>query len=351
MLEFLADNFVSDAGRKTILDSITEMLERGTKIDMAVAFLGNGAIEALRIDGTKPTRIICDVLSGGCNPTELEKFLQAPLNKSIEVRHLSSLHTKIYATPSEVVVGSANASANGLGNEENTGTIEGALLTDSPDILRQVDAWFSDQWKLAEDNILDRNLVERAREAWRRKALTFSPKETVLSILLRDTALFKGRVGIGFIEMEATPLAEQKYREVAASRYSAYELSQYGEDDEPFFQAGESEDNVKLKGGDYYISCYDERAEIWQLLEQPFVQISEDDCIILVSRRKNLAGLKLAIKDQAVFARAIKKYHLRKKNRTGEKDTFAMLDELPDELFEMIKAEAKKIKLTFGKET
>ncbi len=88
-------------------------------LDCAVAFWCKGA-EALIPKNVKP-RIICDLTSGGTNPQVVRDFLERCKDK---VKHLDSLHAKVYVGKNAAIVTSANASINGLGFEGNdTGTL------------------------------------------------------------------------------------------------------------------------------------------------------------------------------------------------------------------------------------
>lgn len=331
MLEFLADDTVATFPKgETILGAAQKILGEGEKLDIAVAYWGAGAIKALGIDGKKPTRIICDLLSGGCNPGEISKFLGRKFIENTEVRHLSNLHAKVYATQTNVIVGSANASANGLGSEGEIGSIEAAIHTDEKEVLDKIETWFQGQWGQAVK--VTKPMIQQAWRTYRERSIDFNPRKTILEVLLDNPAAFRSRVAVVYYESEPTNAAIRKYREVAESRYTTHELEQYS-DDEPFYQLGEPEDTLTLRGGDYVIDCGEDYAEIWQLHEQPTIPISKNDCIVLVSRRKRLARLKFPVRQQTILAKAVKEYH----DQRGEKDTSLMLDTLPQSIMSAIK--------------
>jgi hypothetical protein len=103
------------------------------------------------------------LLSGGCNPHEINTLRNSSSKNGIEVRHLDRLHAKVYRTTKAVIVGSANASTNGLA-EDRIGTIEAAILTDDAATLEETKTWFERKWKLSIP-ITDQ-LLEKAYELW-----------------------------------------------------------------------------------------------------------------------------------------------------------------------------------------
>jgi hypothetical protein len=81
---------------------------------MAVAFWGQDACSRLEIPANaKGSRVACDARSGCCNPSALSELLK----RKVSVVDVPNLHAKVYIGGKEVVVASANASTNGLGEE------------------------------------------------------------------------------------------------------------------------------------------------------------------------------------------------------------------------------------------
>ncbi len=163
------------------LPILKKLIGEATSIDMAVAFWGDGA-ERLLLGLGKPTRIVCNLTSGGTNPSVIE----ALQNDGIEVRHLSDLHAKVVLGSGTVVLGSANCSANGLsleGDEANGWQEAGYLITSALEITRIQD-WFVQLWSSAEEITPD--LLERARQIWQRRrktrVLSGANRQTLLSM-------------------------------------------------------------------------------------------------------------------------------------------------------------------------
>ena len=86
----------------------------------------------------KNVRIICDLLSGACNPVEIEKLKGLD---GVRVRTRDRLHAKVWIGGNDVIVGSANASHNGLpGDDEDAAnaSIEAAVESHDPGLAERV---------------------------------------------------------------------------------------------------------------------------------------------------------------------------------------------------------------------
>lgn len=135
------------------VDHIQKLGSESRKHDFAVAFWGRGAGRNLGLtEGTgaaKPKsdiRIICNLRLGGTCPEEIELLIAA----GIAVKHDDRLHAKVYRFDHQAIVGSANASSNGLGFESSEAHwFEASYIVEAPDALRQTDEWFEERWKWA----------------------------------------------------------------------------------------------------------------------------------------------------------------------------------------------------------
>jgi hypothetical protein len=137
---------------------------------IAVAFWGHGAISRLGLDQTDaPTQVLCDLFSGGCNPTEISRLVQ---RKHTEVRWLTGLHAKVYLGHDRCVVTSANASANGLGFEGDLNLeLEAGFLFQTPRELADARTWFAKLWRSAQHNEIDGLAIARASKLWKAQRL------------------------------------------------------------------------------------------------------------------------------------------------------------------------------------
>ncbi|MGQ2948403.1 MAG: phospholipase D family protein [Agrobacterium sp.] len=148
--------------------TIKELLAGAEVAKFAVAFWGKDAATVLGISSrSKPLKIICNLQSGACNPLEIRKLLK--LAPSVEVRTSPRLHAKVYWTPSGVVIGSSNASANGLAVEGNelSSWSEANVYTNDHAILEQSSDWFDKQFDQSQP-ISDADLLQ-AEEVWDRR--------------------------------------------------------------------------------------------------------------------------------------------------------------------------------------
>ncbi|MBC7102912.1 MAG: phospholipase D family protein [Parvibaculum sp.] len=104
--------FVAD---KKIIDEVQSLIGRSSDVSAAVAYWGKNSVKETGITQRKKgsTRILCDLFSGACNPDEVLKLLKC----GVEVKTLDGMHAKVWVNRDTAIVGSANASANGLGFE------------------------------------------------------------------------------------------------------------------------------------------------------------------------------------------------------------------------------------------
>ena len=159
-MHFLADGQILQAVRQ-LADSNKELLA-------AVAFWGRGAGRQTGItERTAPTRILCDLLSGACNPDEIRHLRE---ENGIEVKYRPNLHAKVWLNSNEVIVGSANASTNGLGFETAGSNIEAAVYIRDKKIAGNVRKWFEREWNLAED--INDTLLQTAEAIWNQRQNT-----------------------------------------------------------------------------------------------------------------------------------------------------------------------------------
>lgn len=96
-----------------LLQRMHAELQDAKRADLAVAFWGAGAADALGMQGKAKVRIVCNLMSGGTNPKEIRKLQK----RGAEVRQLNDLHAKIGLIGDMSFVGSSNMSSNGLGAE------------------------------------------------------------------------------------------------------------------------------------------------------------------------------------------------------------------------------------------
>jgi len=126
------------------------------KAKLAIAFIGDGAIDLLGGGNLSNCQITCDYLSGGTNPNAVEVLKEA----GAKVRHLDGLHAKIGVVGDKLsFVGSSNLSHNGMvANDRH----ERVVVFDG--IEKTVKEHCADLWELSIE-ITD-EMKQQAEDAW-----------------------------------------------------------------------------------------------------------------------------------------------------------------------------------------
>ena len=157
-----------------IQKAIQDLVWREGDLRVAVAYWGERGAQHTGIEArvrTHPGKayIICDLASGACNPSEIEKLWKGKGN--IQIKTLDDLHAKVWIAEDRVIVGSANASISGLADETKLGSkIEAALLVQDPKLAQTLKKWFERLWSDAAP--ITEKRLRKAKDSWnpRRKA-------------------------------------------------------------------------------------------------------------------------------------------------------------------------------------
>ncbi|MFG1429382.1 phospholipase D-like domain-containing protein [Roseixanthobacter glucoisosaccharinicivorans] len=131
------------------------------QVRIAVAFWGLGAAKKLGLSPSDDVQIVCNLDHVGCNPDAVQELLDV----GIQVRTHRRLHGKVYATEKLCIVGSSNASTNGLmvEGDDAVGWKEANVLSDDPDLVRAASAFFDEMWGAAETRIVTASDIKAAR--------------------------------------------------------------------------------------------------------------------------------------------------------------------------------------------
>jgi hypothetical protein len=130
------------ADETAALEIIRREIESSKTATLAVAFWGAGAVEALGIEKRKkPLTVICNLTMGGTNPAEIRKLLALPHVGPDRVLQNNKLHAKIYHFDDRTIVGSSNASTNGLAEQgaEIRGWRELNVVVTDPDAIKDIE--------------------------------------------------------------------------------------------------------------------------------------------------------------------------------------------------------------------
>lgn len=160
-------------------------IQTSRRADLAVAFWGHDAIGELDLTNhAGELQIICNLGTGGTNPKVIERLIeiQDRCGSSLKVRQNDRLHAKVYLFDDFAIVGSSNASTNGLAFEgsELTHWLEANLLTRDPDVLASLRLWMDGLGcrKVTPDDLM------RAKAAWKmRRAILRLPRDETGTIL------------------------------------------------------------------------------------------------------------------------------------------------------------------------
>lgn len=173
------------------LQEVKRLMSKSSKAELAIAFWGNGALEELNLsENNVPTKIICNLALGGTNPAVIQEL--SNMGPSVSIQQSDRLHAKVYLFDDAAIIGSSNASANGLGFEgaETTYWHEANILVDDPNILADIRKWMA---ALQVRQITSSDL-SHAQKVWNdRRRITPVIGHTVLEALKDSPEQFKGR--------------------------------------------------------------------------------------------------------------------------------------------------------------
>ena len=158
-------------------------LGKGQKVRFAVAFWGTASAKNLEIEATAEAEILCNLQSGCCDPDEIAKLTNMD---GVTVLAHPSLHAKVYLSPHGALVGSSNASTNGLAMDANMarGWREANLLVKDEQLLADLGIWFTERW--AEGKRITVPMLAAAKKKWadrKRRSVIGEHLESGLTLL------------------------------------------------------------------------------------------------------------------------------------------------------------------------
>ncbi|MGY4608603.1 hypothetical protein ACVW16_007015 [Bradyrhizobium sp. USDA 4474] len=205
---------------KSVIAPIRKIAKGCKDLRVAVAFWGTDGAKTLSLKGAKSGRILCNLESGACNPKEIRKLRAS--KKKFKVKTHPQLHAKIYWSPEAAVIGSSNASGNGLviDSAAAKGWREANLWFDQKDLLRSVGLHFDRLWKQAKP-VTDQGLKD-ADVKWKERAkatkvLSIESK-TLLKAFVEDPAAFRDqKIFLAMYDEDVSreaAAAERKWRDL-----------------------------------------------------------------------------------------------------------------------------------------
>lgn len=186
------------------LEEISGLVGKAQNAKLAVAFWGEGAVDSLQLKAAKGNvQVICNLLTGATNPDEIVSLMGLA---NVKIKHNSRLHAKTYWTSTGAIVGSSNASANGLNFEgiELRGWLEANIRIRDSALLQAIESWFDAVWNDSDD--IEDDDLERARILWdkRRNSRGWQVPEgaSLIEALRANPDDFKDRVIIFSLHSE-----------------------------------------------------------------------------------------------------------------------------------------------------
>ena len=302
-----------------IRTEVQRISRRPGKLRVAVAYWGDGAAERTGLserENPEQVRIICDLLSGACNPGEITALRQ----RGIRVKTLDRLHAKVWINGNEVILGSANASRNGLpvtDDDARQANIEAAFLSGDPSLSRKMTEWFKNQWRLASE--IDADRLAQAEELWERRR--HSPGRAFTPTLLQkirnpDSSDQFSRLRLVASSEELSRVARKFLKDGAERYFSVEEWDTFGAEHPVYELARGSEWKcppgtvlMDFSGDGFSFTGF------WQLRDHAPIE-REDSQIRLVTKLPHFEGYSLSDKEQQEIRRMIQAY-VEKHGRQG----------------------------------
>ncbi len=267
-----------------IRDSIRSLFSNSKKIDCAVAFVGEKALDF--IQDNSEVKMICNLESGGTNPYTIQKLIE----RNVDIRTNPSLHAKVFIGDDKTIIGSANLSANGLGFEgdEITGWIEAGVFIDNEGVITEIKNWFDDLWE-GSFEITD-SKIEDAIKKWekRRYRRAFNidiNNQSFFELVEENPDVFKDR-NIFF--------AIHPDEDASDEAYQAYENDRENyPDNTSFYENWDVPDDAWLIDISYSNDNTPSNITIWKTPEQPILITFESGKIKLCFKEESIDGIKL----------------------------------------------------------
>ena len=298
-----------------IQNQVRTITSRSGEVMAAVAYWGKGAAERTGLSGHQdPTcvRIICDLLSGACNPNEIQALQQL----GFSIKTLDRLHAKVWIGGDDVIVGSANASQNGLlgeGEKAADANVEAAVLSHDPGLARRLAAWFELQWGASSD-IEKRHLV-RARQIWKRhrqsggRGFTSTLGEKIRNPGPLDR--FSALRLVAYLDEDVSTEAEDFVSKDARRYYTNEEWEEWAAD-YPFYEWTLGSPEWPHKPGTVFadFSCPPDGGRFsfngfWQIRDCPSIRLKRTR-ITLLTKLPHFDGYPFPRREQTALARRIR---------------------------------------------
>tara|TARA_R110002110_G_scaffold415637_1_gene652585 strand:+ start:147 stop:1109 length:963 start_codon:yes stop_codon:yes gene_type:complete len=209
-----------------LMNRLKDEIKKGGAVDLAVAFWGQAAMETLGLTEGHNVRLICNLTSGGTNPSEIRKLLVSGL----DIKMHNKLHAKIGTVGTDLTfVGSSNFSANGLGYED--GELNGweeantVFSCQVPDVSTRFSVLWEEAAEITEDALKNAETAWRLRQRSKR-ATGFDGEDDLsfLEVLRSDPKRYEAHNAHVVVYKPLAPEDEptiDQANEIAQSRYGS----------------------------------------------------------------------------------------------------------------------------------
>lgn len=316
-----------------IAERLKSSLGTAERVDIAVAYWGNGAAKLLGLSNIQSrARILCDIRSGACNPAEMKSILKIVGPDGL--RTLDRLHAKQYIIDNTLILGSANASANGLGEEGAVWNFETAILSMGREVVEHAKSWFEDTWRKSTPVTI--SVISEASALWERRRHNrpsrTPPGNTIVQALCNDAAWFQDRNIRVLIYKVYRPSekAMDTYERIKRLAYSEEQLRQIDENDEvPYYEVNKK---WKFKPGEFIIDFGLSRKKIydcglWRIREtNASYEIDANSQIVIADRVNDFENMHWEEAEGRALADKIIQYADTKK---WKEDAFGSILDMP----------------------
>lgn len=192
---------------------------------VAISYWGKDALKLLDgLDPSSPTlQVTCCLNGGKSDPDVIGAFRE-------RARQNDFLHAKVFWTPSRAIVGSANASSNGLPEEDgfSRGLIEAGFAVEEPTLLAEIEGWLDKLFRQA--RAISQYDLDTARKA-RQHRIQSNPRGDAGSkmelIDLTEFELSKLNYSIFLWTVESTTQLDRKVEKLEGIEHNLRDLSWY----------------------------------------------------------------------------------------------------------------------------
>ncbi len=296
---------------------VVKIMSRTGEVMAAVAYWGDGASERTGITRKKhrnKARVICDLLSGACNPAEVEKLMKL----GVQVKTLDRLHAKVWIAGDDVILGSANASKNGLPDTDQDtprANVEAAILSRDRSLSQEMQGWFETRWQAS--TAIDKEILDRARAAWEHRN-RFSGRAFTTTLMHKfwnpqPPDKFSGLRLVAYQEKDWSKDAKRFLGEKARLHYSDEELAELN-GDAPFYEWPRPHPRWNPGAGTVLMdfSCKRKRGRFisngfWSVRDCPPVTLANSR-LTLLTKLPHFNGYSISAKEKTEIAEAIKRF-------------------------------------------